>query len=264
MELAPRYCRSCGSRILVKNVCHNCNNDPLKGDNYCYDCGALTPNANSCLRCGAKYKTSFPVKPILLAGVLVIGIAVAAGYFLSRPDKVPLASEPQKNITETPVKPEPANPELAKPTDTIVNNPNVSKPDTSVLINSKHADTASVKTALPDSSKTITPNVFTSEELKAYKGRCSYFAKYQRSQVYFVILGGSGYIKMNGKIFELKRKHKGVDVAVFAGNEYEATIRIDGLSGSAKEWLAACTLIIKDPVQNTSVKHKVYSSCIEL
>jgi hypothetical protein len=62
----------------------------------------------------------------------------------------------------------------------------------------------------------------------------------------------------------LKRKHKGVDVAVYAGNGYEASIRIDGLSGSEKEWLASCTLNIKDIAQNVSVKHKVYSSCIEL
>ena len=69
---------------------------------------------------------------------------------------------------------------------------------------------------------------------------------------------------MNDKIYELKRKHKGVDVEVFSGNEYEATLRIDGLSGSEKEWLASCSLNIKDVIKGTSTKHKVYSSCIEL
>ena len=69
---------------------------------------------------------------------------------------------------------------------------------------------------------------------------------------------------MNDKTYELKRKRKGVDIAVFGNNEYEAAITIDGLSGNAKEWLASCTLIIKDLVQNITVRHKVYSYCIEL
>ncbi len=69
---------------------------------------------------------------------------------------------------------------------------------------------------------------------------------------------------MNDKIIELKRKRKGIDVAVFAGDGVEATLTIDGLSGSDKEWLASCTLAIKNLVQNTSTRRKVYSSCIEL
>lgn len=264
MELAPRYCRSCGSRILVKNVCHNCNNDPLKGDNYCYDCGALTPNADSCLRCGAKYKTSFPLKPVLLIGGLVIVLAAAAGYFLSRPN-TPTASEQPKNIVETPKNTAPPGQETDSTGNTVVNKPTVVTTDTSIIINNKPAaDTTVAKPPVADTSKNLSPNVFVPEELHLYKGRCSYFAKNQRSQVYFFTLGGSGYIKMNGKIYELKRKRKGVDVAVFSNNDYEVTIRIDGLSGSAKEWLASCTLSIKAIISNASMRHKVYSTCIEL
>lgn len=256
MELAPRYCRSCGSRILVKNVCHNCNNDPLKGDNYCYDCGALTPNADVCLKCGAKYKKSFPVSPVALGSLILIVIA-AAVFFLTRSDKEPVVSQQVNAATPAPVTPEPNKQELPATHDTIVNN----KIDTTALVIKKPVDSALTKPSVPDSAKTNTTGLFTSEEVRAYKAKCSYSAK---GQIYFFIAGTSGYIKVNNNTYELKRKYKGVDVAVFSGSGYEATLRIEGLSGSAKEWLASCALTIKDLTQNTSVRHKVYSSCIEL
>ncbi|HUS02016.1 MAG TPA: zinc ribbon domain-containing protein [Chitinophagaceae bacterium] len=260
MELAPRYCRTCGSRILVKNVCHNCNNDPLKGDNYCYDCGALTPNADSCLKCGARYKRSSHIKLLLtIGGLLFVAIAVA-GYFLSRPDKPSSVQQENSLSQSTSTVPDTNKQELSHTHDTIVNNP----VDTSSLINAKPADTTINKPPAKDTTKKIASNIFTSEERKAYSIRCSYFRKNQRSQVLFFIAGGSGYIKMNDKTVELKRKSKGVDVAVFGNDNYEAVIRIDGLSGSAKEWLASCTFILKDLLQHTSATYKVYSACIEL
>jgi hypothetical protein len=255
MELAPRYCRTCGSRILVKHICHNCNNDPLKGDNYCYDCGALTPTADSCLKCGAKYKQNFPAKP-LITGILIIIAIVVAGYFLLQPGKISLATENDKTVSQTHT-PTGTNDESQILQDTIANNP----VDTS-MISVKQTDSI-VNTPL-DSAKKDIAGIFTSSELKIYNSRCSYFHRGMRNRVLFLISGGSGYIKMNDKTHVLKRKRKGVDVAVFAGDGFEATITIDGLSGSAKEWLASCTLVIKNVTQNTSVKHKVYSSCIEL
>ena len=257
MELAPRYCRSCGSRILVKNVCHNCNNDPLKGDNYCYDCGALTPNADSCLKCGAKYKRNYPLKPVLVIGTFVVLASALAGYFISHSGTPAESQVQEKPLPQTAVT-QPTKREV-HPADTVVNNP----VQTNVPTVTKPADTVVTKKTTPDSVKT-SPGIFTAEELKAYNMKCSYFLKNQRSQVMFFIGGGSGYIKVNEKIYELKRKRKGVDLAIFGGNEYEATLTIDGLSGSAKEWLASCTLAIKDLVQNTTVKHKIYSPCIEL
>jgi hypothetical protein len=260
MELAPRYCRSCGSRILVKNICHNCNNDPLKGDNYCYDCGALTPNADSCSNCGAKYKKSFPVNPLALAGILIIVIAGVV-FLLSRSDKETTTSQPEKTIAQTPVTPEPNKQESPQAQGTIVNK----SIDTSALLPpSKPTDTAVIKPSPADTAKLSQSGSFTLAEVKAYNARCSYFSKNQRSQVLFFISGGSGFIKINDKVYQLKRKHKGVDVEVFSGNEYEATLRIDGLSGSEKEWLASCTLNIKNILNGSSLKHKVYSSCIEL
>lgn len=257
MELAPRYCRSCGSRILVKNVCHNCNNDPLKGENYCYDCGALTPNANECLQCGAKYKTNFPVKPVLIIGAVLIIASALAGFLLSRPESSSSSSPQQVSVTQTNTTAE----NKIKP-DTVVTKTIITTPHDTVAVNPV-ADTSN-KVNIIDSSKTITPTIFTSDELKTYKIKCSYFEKRERSQVVFFIASGAGYIKLNDKIYQLDKKRKNANEAVFTNPEYETTVRIEGLSGNDKEWLSSCTLIIKDIIKNISSKYKVYSYCIEL
>lgn len=270
MELAPRYCRTCGSRILVKHICHNCNNEPLKGDNYCYDCGALTPNANSCLNCGAKYNSSFAVKPLLIIGSLLL-IAILAGSYVFFKYNENKNSDPTQKESVTPHEVI-ASREISVAQKPIINNPVdtlktplitidtskkkvIAKPDT-IVIKKIQADTVLVK-------KTE-PAVFTSEELKSYNRKCSYFEKGSKNKIVFFISGGAGFIKISDKVYELKRKRKSVDAAAFASGEWEADIAINGLSGTAKEWLASCTLIIKNTIQKTSVKHKVYSSCIEL
>ena len=260
MELAPRYCRSCGSRILLKNVCHNCNNEPLKGDNYCYDCGALTPNADGCLKCGAVYKRKSPVKLISLIGIVVIISIAVAGFLLSRTSNNKASSKPETTSIQTAPVTEPPKIESTISSDT-----GVKHIDTATTLPTKQLDTAiAISKPVPDSTKKILTYIFTKEEMNAYKIRCSYFEKKDKSEVLFFIGGGSAYIKANGKIYELKRKRKGVDIAVFANEEYETIIAINGLSGSAQEWMASCTLTIKDLIQNISVKHKVYSTCIEL
>ena len=247
MELAPRFCRSCGSRILVKNVCQNCNKDPLKGDNYCYDCGSLTPNGDSCLNCGARYKRSLPLNRILIIGSILLIAIAATVYFLTQSDKTP--SPPQeKPIAQAPIVADTNKQELPQTKDTIVNKPK---------------DTTAIKPLLADTTKKTDNNFFTSREITGYKVHCTYFGN-QRSQVLFFIANESGYIKVNGEIFELKRRSKGVNQAVFEGPQYQATLTIEGLTGSEKEWLASCILTVKDLAQNKSSKHKVYSSCIEL
>lgn len=269
MELAPRYCRTCGSRILVKNICHNCNNEPLKGDNYCYNCGALTPNANACLKCGAKYNKASPLKPIIIFSIIIIAISVAA-YFISTSGNTQKISQ-QEDSSKTPATTQapPENPAaqnpIINPVDT-TQKPIVAPADTATSKTNIYSDTATIKNPPVDSTKLIKPEpeLFSSEDLKAYNIRCTYFKKNARSQILFFIAAGKGYIKLNGEIYELKKKHKGVDEESFSGLDFEATIIIEGLSGSAKEWLASCTLIIKNLSQKTSTKHTVYSSCIEL
>ncbi len=283
MELAPRYCRSCGSRILVKNVCQHCNNQPLSGNNYCYDCGVLTPNADSCLKCGAKYKRNSPAKPMLLIiGTFLIG-AISIIWFVTRRNAPALTPVREKQIAATPKVSETIKQELSQTYDTIANNPvdtlslKINKPidssvikihkpiDASALKINKPVDTLSMtKPSARDTAKKIVTNIFSSAEKSVYNISCSYFGKNNNSQVLFFIANGSGYIKMNGKIFELKRKSKGVDEAVFGDARHEAMLTINGLSGSKNEWLASCTLIIKNITQHTSIKQKVFSTCIEL
>jgi hypothetical protein len=267
MELAPRFCRSCGSRILIKKVCHNCNRNSLIGDNYCYDCGALTPNRNSCLKCGAKYKRNFPTKLLIIVVSLLI-VTIAVSWFVTRNHSNISISSEKKTIATTSKIPERTKQELPQILHTILNKPViVNNPvDTSTLkVINKPVDSATVvKPPMKDATKKIVSNIFSLAEKNAYKITCSYFGKGLRNQVLFFISNGFGYIKLNGKIYELKRKRKGVDEAVFAGDKYEAILTIKGLNGSENEWLASCTLIIKDIIQHRSIKHKVFSTCIEL
>lgn len=197
---------------------------------------------------------------------VVIGIIAIVGFFVLRPG-TSSSAPPEENITQT--TPATDKVELEKIPDTIINTPEIAINTPDTIIN-KPDTIASIKTTpdtvikkQPDSSKTMVPGVFASEELKSYNINCSYFLKNQ-SQVMFFISQGAGYIKVNKKIYSLGRKRKGTDVAVFGSDEYEATIRIDGLSGSENEWLASCTLIIKDMARNVSARQKVYSACIEL
>ena len=236
MKLAPRFCRTCGSKILVRGVCHNCKRDPLYGNSYCYDCGAGTPNGAMCLHCGATFHKKFsPLFSFLIVAAFVItaGITLFLIFYYDRPP-----SETQtvatKEVTDQ------------KPPDTTV----VTKPVTNNSI--KNADT----TQKPDAQE------FTIDELKAYKIRCSYFRK--QKEVLFFTDKSSGYLKIDGKILELARTHRGNDVAVFSGDSFETTVKIEGLTGSAKEWLASVTLTVRNINQKSGVKYKVYSSCIEL
>jgi hypothetical protein len=257
MELAPRYCRTCGSRILVKHICHNCNNEPLKGDNYCYDCGALTPNADNCLKCGAKYKQNFPIAPVIIGALLIVAMTVA-GYFLLQPKSKSLSISQEKPIEQTtPVTPSPVIQELPLSANKVINN----TVDTLASNTGLQIDSTITKPPPADSAKKIITGSFSASEVRAFSSKCSYA---ENNRVIFFISGGTGYIKMNEKKHVLKRIRKGVDVAVFAGSEYSATLTINGLSGNANQWLASCTLVVKNNAQNKSVRHKVYSSCIEL
>lgn len=69
------YCRTCGSVVQSKNVCHYCGCDPAKGHNYCDDCGTTTiAEAIMCVHCGASFQKRFPV---VLAVLFSLTVAVA-------------------------------------------------------------------------------------------------------------------------------------------------------------------------------------------
>lgn len=261
MELAPRYCRTCSSRIIVKNICHNCNKEPLSGNNYCYDCGALTPHPEKCLICGAAYEKHFPLKLLLIiAGIPILAIAA---FFIFRYSNNTLNIQENTGINKTSL-PETNKQELPiKKQELPVNDSAIyTAMDTAQLKTKINVDSNITNLTPQDSIKK--PEIITAEEIKPYKLKCSYFLKRQKSQILFFTGGGSGYLKINGKIYELRKKRKGVDIVVFAGDEYEATITIDGLSGSDKEWLAACTLKVKSVHEKLFLKTKIYSYCMAL
>ena len=95
-----------------------------------------------------------------------------------------MTSEPEKAAPQTSVTPNSSKQEVPQTKDTI-NNP----VDTSSLKITRKVDSAVIKTPVIDSAKTtISPGIFTSEELKAYNSRCSYFSKNQKKQVLFLLL----------------------------------------------------------------------------
>lgn len=268
MKLQPRYCRTCGTRILVKNVCHNCGSDPLTGDNYCYDCGALTPESTKCLNCGASFQKKISSSTAIILGSILILIMAVAAYIVSQSDK-----QPSKPAIAKSDKPNTAASDETKQEienrPTIVSNTtppqDLSKKQDSTNIAAAGAvvnDTAAKKNTA--ASQKITVNLFSPSEVKEHNGGCTYFENKQKSEVLFFTAGGSGYIKINDTVYPLKRIKKTSDVSKFGGGLYEVIVEIKGLSGSDKEWLASGILTVKDLVQKTTEKRKIYSSCINL
>ena len=257
MKLAARFCRSCGSKILVRDICHNCTSNPVAGNNYCYDCGALTPLGDKCEQCGANFKKRSPLgKLVVISGVIVIiGIAAALMIITNNHKK----KSPYHNTSKL------SKTEIVDTVPTPVTSSTTSSSDTA-----KKADTAKVEVPKTDPVKKDTAksiiqevNVFSQQELSVHKISCSYFRKTQRGSVFFFTANGLGYLKINGNIIPLKRIKKGTDVSFYSGEKYQAQLTIDGLSGNEKAWLAAVSLVVKDSAHKLISKQKVYSSCIE-
>src|SRR6187549_1840254 len=78
------YCRTCGSMVQSKTVCHYCGCEPLKGHNYCCDCGTSTiPEAIMCVHCGASFQGKFPATLAILISIALVVTLAGAGYFIS-------------------------------------------------------------------------------------------------------------------------------------------------------------------------------------
>ncbi len=170
---------------------------------------------------------------------IILAVAAAVIFFLPKADDINTNKQSEntvsqeKNISET-------LPVIQNKTDSI-------KVDTS--------NTVKISTS--------TISFFSAQEIKSYPKTCSYFKRNNRDSVLFFFNKQTGYLKINGNFVELRRTKKSADLATFTSGNYEAKVVIDGLSGTSKEWLAAVSLIIKDTDQKTSVKHKLYSACIE-
>ncbi len=109
----------------------------------------------------------------------------------------------------------------------------------------------------------ISTGAFSSRELRAHGASCTYFEGRNKGNVIFFTNNLSGFLKMNGKLYEMRGMEKGSDIARFTGGGYEVTIEIEGLAGSENEWLASATLRIKNNYKTVLSSHKVYSSCTE-
>lgn len=241
MNLGSRFCRTCGSKILVRNVCHNCRSNPLTGNNYCYDCGTLTPSGIRCTNCGTNFKTKSQVKVpmFVIALFIILALGAAVIFFLPKADD----------------------------NNTNKQNKNTASQERNILENN-HVSQIKTDSIKVDTLKTVTTSAdtisfFSAQEIKSYPKTCAYFKKNNRDSVLFFFNKQTGYLKINGNVVELRRTKKSADLATFVAENYEAKVMIDGLSGTSNEWLAAVSLIIKNIDQKTSVKHKLYSACIE-
>ncbi|HUS02017.1 MAG TPA: hypothetical protein VMY77_09835 [Chitinophagaceae bacterium] len=286
------YCRTCGSMVQSKTVCHYCGCEPLQGHNYCCDCGTSTiPEAIMCVHCGASFRGKFPATLAILISIALVVTLAGAGYFISesRTDPSEQNADPVINtrnndstniLKVSPVKDEavkiinniPSN--LLKSSNDVViriakNISRIPKPEIETnpkpVIPEKPREEVAVtppdKTSNP--SGRISMNVFSSGEMRRYNIGCTYFTGKSKNNVVFFTTNVYGYVKINGKVYTLQGIQKGNDIARFAGAGYEVTIEIEGLAGNENEWLADATLVVKDVKQRTLSRHQVYSSCTD-
>jgi hypothetical protein len=223
-----------------------------------------------CTNCGATFKRKTSATTILIVSTVIIALAATCFFLFQNTDD----SQKQNQAINTDgksmviknnpeIKNEIKNIPAIKTTDT----PAITLADTLSHQTPIVADTVKPKPIIkPDSalSKKIDVAIFSADELKGYKVTCSYFEKKQKNDIIFVVANSTGYIKVNSHLHQLKRTHKSNDFVKFSDGFYETTVTIDGLSGSDKEWLAAATLSVKDVIQKTTARYKIYSTCIDL
>lgn len=284
------YCRTCGSNILSKDVCPHCGCDPLKGHNYCCDCGTSTvTEAIMCIHCGASLQKRFPVVLAILISIALAVSAAVAGYFIINHDN---EEEQPKNIagvqdlqntkktgdthTLSPRKKDgPVKIKNNIPDKLLKSNDAISRLIKNLPRNLKPAvepgnkmETPPKEEINPDIDKPVVPikanvTLFSPGEVRSYGPICTYFQGRSKNKVVFFTTNVYGYLKINGKVYALQGMQKGNDIARFSGAGYEVTIEILGLAGDEKEWLAEATLLLRDVRQRTLSRHKIYSTCTD-
>ena len=287
------YCRTCGSMVQSKTVCHYCGCEPLKGHNYCCDCGTSTiPEAIMCVHCGASFQGKFPATLAILISIALVVTLAGAGYFMSESRTEPTekmastVNHPKnKDSADDVLKVTPGKDEPVKIINNIPTNLLKSRNDALIRIakNISRIPKPEIETppkpVIPEKPReevTVTPpdktanpsgrlsmNVFSSREMRNYSVGCTYFIGKSKNNVVFFTTNVYGYVKINGKVYTLQGIQKGNDIAKFSGAGYEVTIEIEGLAGNENEWLADATLVIKDIRQRAFSRHKVYSSCTD-
>jgi Methionyl-tRNA synthetase len=289
------YCRTCGSFIQEKEVCPYCGCEPLKGHNYCCDCGTSTiPEAIMCVHCGASFQRKFPATLAVLISIALAVTVAGAVYFIKQ-----RGSETEEKISETnnsKVNTDSAVLYKAAPRKKdegikIINNiptelinkrndvisrlinklpknirPAIEpEPEPKPVMPPKPKDETVIPTGEkpPTTSGRVSMNAFSAGEMRNYSVGCTYFEGRSKNNVVFFTTNISGYVKVNGKAYALQGVEKGNDIARFSGTDYEVTIEILGLAGNEKEWLAEASMVIKDIKHRTFTRRKVYSSCTD-
>jgi hypothetical protein len=277
--------------VKSKSICHYCGCEPLKGYNYCCDCGTSTiPEAIMCVHCGASFHRKFPITLAILISIAVIVTFGGAGYFISDSGTEPPEKsnevinkksndlngvlntsrgkdEPVKIINNIPAG-------LLKTSNEAVirvagNVSRIPKPENEVITKPAIPEKSREEVAIIPSDRTsntsgrVSMNVFSSGETRSYSAGCTYFTGKSKNNVVFFTTNVYGYVKINGKVYALQGIQKGNDIARFAGAGFEVTIEIEGLTGNENEWLAEATLVVKDVRQRTLSRHKIYSACTE-
>jgi hypothetical protein len=293
------YCRTCGSHIQSKDVCPHCGCEPLKGHNYCCDCGTPTvPEAVMCVHCGASFQRKFPATLAVLVSIALAATIAAAGYFITHggsetPENVQDSKienkknvpdfnkttprqkdEPVKIINNIPsnllsksndaitrvIKKLPVNPRPETQTEAAPEAEPVKKP---VAVSKKEEVVTAPEETRTVTSGKISMNIFSSREMRNYSVGCTYFEGKSKNNVVFFTTNVYGYVKVNGKVYALQGVQKGNDIARFSGAGYDVSIEIEGLAGNENDWVAEATLIVRDVRQRTLSRRKVYSSCTE-
>ncbi len=287
------YCRTCGSHILKSDVCNYCGCEPLKGNNYCCDCGTSTvAEAIMCVHCGASFQRKFPATLAVLISISLAVTFAGAAYYLTHTenvssDKIADVNNTEKNndsIVLNKTKPGKKNEavktitnniplKLFKNKDDAINllikklpkNPKPIEVITKPIIPKKNTEEV-ISPAEDNTTATagrVSMNSFSAKEMRSYSVGCSYFEGRSKNNVVFFTTNVYGYVKINGKVYALQGLQKGNNIARFAGAGYEVTIEIEGLAGNENEWLAEATMVVKDIRQRTLSRHKIYSTCTD-
>lgn len=284
------YCRTCGSMVRSKKVCHYCGCEPLKGHHYCCDCGTSTlAEAVMCVQCGASLQNKFPVTLAVLISIALAITIAGTGYFIAVSDSDPAEVISQNNSNRNTSDSIDLNKIVHAKTNEagkiIINNPanliankneaisriakNLPLPrletanNTPPDIPERKKEETRIPDEKPPPSGRISMNVFSSREMRGYAAGCTYFTGGSKNNVVFFTTNVYGYVKINGKVYALQGIQKGNDIARFSGAGYELTIEIEGLAGNEKEWLAEALLVVKDVRQKTLTRHKIYSACTD-
>lgn len=287
------YCRTCGSRINATDVCPHCGCEPLKGHNYCCDCGTSTiAEAVMCVHCGASFQRRFPATLAIFISIALAATVAVAGYFITHSGNESSEKTTEQNNTATNLdttalyktptreKDEPVKIVNNIPSELLIKKNNaIMRLINKLPRNLKPESEAETKPVPPPKVKEeivsvpeertattsgrLSMNAFSAREMRSYSVGCTYFEGRSKNNVVFFTTNVYGYVKVNGKVYALQGVQKGNDVAIFRGAGYDVTIEIEGLAGNENEWLAAATLVIKDVRQRTISRRKVYSSCTD-